>query len=187
MENRKDIKDYEWKYQVSSIGRIRSLERYVFCRWWKLRKIKWGVLKNRYVKWYTMVCLSREDDTKIVHRLVAQAFIPNPDNKPQINHKNWIRDDNRVDNLERCTNKENAIHSFKYLWRKPNWLWRFWKDNPKSKKVNQYSLEWNLIKIWDSIMDIQRELWFSNWNISRCCKWKFEYRYWYKRAYSLKK
>ena len=48
-------------------------------------------------------------------------------------------------------------------------LWKFWKDNDLSKKVYQYSLDWEFIKDWDSIMDIQRELWIRQNNISACC------------------
>lgn len=64
--------------------------------------------------------------TNYIHRLVAQAFIPNPDNKPCVNHKNWIRYDNRVESLEWCTYKENSIHAFAIWLAKPSY-WALWK------------------------------------------------------------
>ena len=105
----KPIKDYEGLYEISNLGRIKS-------RYFQENKI----LKsdcNRYAK----IDLRKNKVRKgfLVHRLVAEAFIPNIENKPQINHKNKIKLDNKVENLEWVTSSENIIHAFENGRRSP--------------------------------------------------------------------
>ena len=112
----KDIKGYEGKYQVSNLGRVRSL--YDQNQFKKTHRIK--LLKFNIRSGYYNVNLNNHRKRKNfqVHRLVAFAFIPNFDNKPIINHIDENRLNNKVDNLEWCTQKENVLHS-KYKMYKP--------------------------------------------------------------------
>lgn len=82
------------------------------------RKLKPVKTIRGYVRLHLLNNITGNRDLMAVHRLVAFCFIPNPENKPQINHINGVRDDNRVENLEWCTNGENTIHSLKFLGRK---------------------------------------------------------------------
>ncbi len=175
----KDIPWYEWLYQISSLWRVKSLN------YQKTKQEK--ILKTLFCNWYGRVRLPISINKKIslVHRLVAQAFIPNPENKPQVNHINWIKSDNRVDNLEWVTISENAIHNHKILWYKTYYSYNHptkWKKllNPCfTKKVNQYDLEWNFIKTWNSIINIKRELNINNSDIWECCKWRRKTAWWF--------
>lgn len=104
-EQWKDIPGFEGLYQISDLGRVFSVRR------GKLRKL------NNTGRGYMQVMLSKEGrrEYPLVHRLVAETFIPNPENKPHINHINGNKSDNRVENLEWCTMSENLCHRHRVL------------------------------------------------------------------------
>lgn len=110
----KDITGYENAFEVSNLGNFRSKDRYVPCRWGGLRSYPGKVLKTEtIVEGYQRIVLMKNAVRKryMCHRLVAQEFIPNPNNKPFVNHKNGNKADNRACNLEWCTQSENELHS----------------------------------------------------------------------------
>ena len=164
----KDVVGYEGLYMVSSYGRVKSLGRER--KTWEggIYILKRKILKqslNR--KGYSQVCLrsNSKNGTCTVHRLVAEAFIPNPHNKPQIDHINTNKTDNRVENLRWCTAHENSMNTLtrQHLseagkGRKCAWEGVFGKDNPSAISVVQLSLQGEYIRTWDCIMDARREL-----------------------------
>lgn len=134
----KDIPNYEGLYQASNLGNVRSLN------YNHTKKIK--LLKTRPDKRGYLAIELRKNGKRYctrVHRLVAQVFLHNPDNLPQVNHKNERKTDNRIENLEFCTNDYNCHYGNHY------------KNVSKSlqKKIKQYDLEGNFIKEWDSIKE----------------------------------
>jgi hypothetical protein len=138
------IKDFEG-YYISKCSKVYSN---------KSKKI----LKKRYTKqgYSRIVLFNNKGNTLKPYRLVAQTFIPNPENKPCVNHINGIKDDNRVENLEWCTYSENNLHKYRSLGYIPI----------QSKKVNQLDLNGNLLKTWVSASLASREL---NINCSHIC------------------
>lgn len=153
MEIWRDIEGYEGLYQVSNEGRIKSI---------KKRKIL-SLFANH--KGYLQTYLYKNGEKKgfLVHRLVAEAFIPNPMNLPQVNHKDENKTNNSVENLEWCTNDYNINYS-------------------QSKKVYQYTLNNDLVKIWNSTMELGRNG-FSQPCISLCCNGKKQKHKGYKWSY----
>ncbi len=110
-----EIKGYEGLYSITKSGKIWGHEKLICRKNNRNYKIKAKWLKLSNCNGYRIVSLSKNKKNIIfyVHRLVAHAFISNPLNKPQINHKNLIKDDNRAENLEWVTHKENNRHAIK--------------------------------------------------------------------------
>lgn len=107
----KDIKGFEGCYQISNIGRVKSLERYVTYANGRTHIVYERILRlQKDRKGYIRACLvdnNKKKYNKQVHRMVAAAFIPNPNNFPQVNHINEVHGDNNVENLEWCSSEYN--------------------------------------------------------------------------------
>lgn len=173
----KDIPDYEGYYQVSNYGRIKRLDTWVCRTDNKLRHVKERILRQEPMRGYYGVFLCKESIRKAfrVHRLVANAFIDNPDNKPCIDHVNGNPFDNNVLNLRWCTYKENAnnpVTIARYKSRKGNKNFAFKKfgiQHNQSIPVYQISLEGEILKLHGSISEAERNGHNKNL-ISQCCK-----------------
>lgn len=154
----KDIKDYENLYQVSNLGNVRSLDKYVN-----------GKNSKRLVKGKILSLFDDKDGYKIinlyknkkikqfrVHRLVAEAFIPNPNHLPQINHLDENKENNKINNLQWITLVDNCNYGT--------------RNQRISKKVNQYDLNGNYIRTWDSIIQVEKKLNIFHSRIIEVCK-----------------
>lgn len=164
----KPVKGYKGLYEVSNLGRVRSLDRLrpyktsIFGD--KFSSISRGKLlatklaKTGYLE--VSLCCNNILKSYRIHRLVAEAFIHNPNNYPCINHKNEIKTDNRVENLEWCTVKYNTEEYYK-----------------SRTCIYQYDLEGNLIRIWNSITKAAEHYNIDKTGIQHCCAKKLKTYY----------
>lgn len=168
----KDIKGFENIYQVSNLGRVRSLRRKIVYKNGAVRE--WDSFYLTPIRnWagYCRVRLYNGGKTKLfsVHRLVADAFLQKSVNKTQINHKNGDRSDNMVCNLEWCSCSENLKHSYDKLGRKPPRLGLYGKDCPGSKLVLQIKDGVVVAKFY-GCNEAERRTGISRKSISRVCR-----------------
>jgi hypothetical protein len=160
LEEWREIKGFEGKYWVSNMGRIRN----------KTKVLKVYTDKQEYVK----INLGNKNNAKRVHRLVAETFIPNPDNLPFVNHRNEIRNDNRVVNLEWCTHEYNVNYGTAqerkakalrgevkggYVFKGTS-AKKLWQINPITNEI---------INTWNSFHEAEREG-FIRASIRRCLR-----------------
>ena len=152
MEIWKDIKGYEGLYKVSNYGNVKSLN-YNHTGKERLLKPK--------IETYYRITLSNYGVVKLylIHRLVAEAFIPNPDNLPQVNHKDENKHNNHVYNLEWCTNKYNLNYG----------TVKEKIAKALSKKVYQYTLDGEFVREWKSTQECERNG-FHQAHIVKCCR-----------------
>ena len=164
----RDVKGYEGLYQVSNMGRVKSLGRKDrFGRVIKERILEPAVTHNGYLR----VGLHVDGKRKMlrVHRLVCEAFHENPDNKSEVNHVNENKTDNRACNLEWSTRTENCNHGSRNE--------RVAKA--QSKPIGQFSLDGKLIKVWQSACEARRQTGFDQGYVGAVARGKFKQAYGY--------
>lgn len=155
MEVWKNVPGYEGLYQVSNLGRIKRT----------FKNGKDRIMKGKLDKdGYIQVILSRHQTKKYcrLHRLVADAFISNAENKPQINHKDRNKRNNAVSNLEWATARENTLHCIET------------GRGSKTREIVQYTKNMDFVAVWSSIREASRSLNISEHNISYCCSGGFK-------------
>lgn len=174
----KPVKNYEGYYQISNLGNIRSIERITTSknnvnRRYKSRQLKTSLNENRYV--VVVVRVNNVHYNFKIHRLVAESFIPNPDNKATVNHIDGNKQNNNVLNLEWSTHSENIKHAFKN---------NLNNNENQYKPVLQYSKQGEFIHRFNSISEAKKVLKITGGHIGEVCKgsmktaygfiWKFE-------------
>jgi len=168
----KDIEGYNGYYQVSNQGNVRSLDRYIEYKT-KSGKTATCFYPSHIVKGfisgrgYTYVALNLNGKSKTFakHRLVAAAFIPNPNNLPSVNHKDLNKQNNKDSNLEWCTQLENLRHAIKNY----NAGSQRKAGLTRANKIYQYDSDWNLVAVYFGSGTVEKLLGIpANTTLERC-------------------
>ena len=168
MEIWKEIKGFEGYYKISNLGRVLSIKRRVNSSKGRTRLVNERILKTRVDKYgYETVILRKfnKDRHFTIHRLIAIAFIKNPNNHPSINHIDENKLNNKPENLQWCTVKFNNLYNNRQ--EKINIKLR---NVIKGKVILQYDLNNNFIKEWRSLREIARATGFSRTEINKVCR-----------------
>lgn len=184
MEVWKDVRGYEGLYEVSNFGNVRSLN-------WRNEGIVRNLYLKRHNRGYLQVELANGNKKQmfLVHRLVAQAFIPNPYALPQINHIDEDKHNNSADNLEWCTQSQNMK-----AFQKTHNGCRAVKPRGNSKqslrnkyKIQQLTIDGKLVNTWDFAFEAKRKFNYNTTSIWECCEGKRKSAYGYKWQYAISK
>ena len=172
IEEWKDIVGYDGMYMVSNLGRVKSIERIITYSDGRVYKYHEKILKQSVNKGYMKVTLSKNSKvtSKKVHRLVAEAFLSNKNNYPQVNHKDECTTNNNIDNLEWCSQEYNnnygtRIERIKKKINKEALSFKY--KNKNGKKVYQYDNKLKLINVFPTLRECERQG-FDRRAIRRC-------------------
>lgn len=168
----KSIEGYEGKYEISNLGRIRSLQDNLGRK--RILVLKPRIGKQGYL--YLNLWSGSIGKPRKIHRLVAQAFCEKPQGAECVNHKNGVKTDNRAENLEWCTNSYNIRHAYSIGLIQPTKGERdgmygvHGKDHPSSKPVLQYALDGTFIREWENPIEAGKTLHLCGGSIQRCAR-----------------
>ena len=167
---------------------IKWFTNYTINKSWEVKNIKTWKLLSWWInqRWYRHVNLRKNWRTfnRKIHRLLAMVFIETDNYDLVINHIDWNKLNNNLNNLEWCTQWYNIKHAQEILWYWNPSTWKLWKQHWSSKSIIQL-LNWREIRIWDSISDIVRLLKYDQWSISKVCAWKRLTAYWYNWKFNI--
>lgn len=183
-ENWKPVKGYEGIYEVSDLGRVRSIDRVMVFKTGRAVLLKGRIMKqNTHYKGYKRLLLSNGEDREhghFVHRLVADAFIPNPDGLPEVNHKDENKANNRADNLEWCTHRANSQHGSRGA---RIGAWHL-QNSPRRVAINQLTMDGQYIQTFPSQGEAARQVHGSQGTINMALKDQRKSAYGYKWEYA---
>lgn len=187
IENWKPVKGYDGIYEVSDLGRVRSLDRVITLNTGRVVPITGRIMKpGKHYKGYLKLMLSNgsgRERCAFIHRLVAEAFIPNPSGLPEFNHKDEDKANNRADNLEWCNHETNSRHGTRGA---RIGAWHL-QNSPRRTAVNQLTLDGQLLRTFPSQGQAARSVNGSQGTIAMALSGRRHSAYGYKWEYTTRR